>query len=294
MTDNPNKSPRRGFLRDSDGKIPRWKKILIAILILHIIFTVCDALGIIGIRGPGANAVLSLTGPGYLDIDDLQYRIEPKQNEIVMVWTESVRRSTLASGKKERVMHRIPLDPLPREFVRCFVEVTVDPDAPAVSSVHYSKMSEMPVFKWDNVIRTEPETLTAKQFHQLPPDMVFHMSVRPEDLRTLSGEFILEMKPVIERKDERVDETYSTHRIVFPYSNSQQDSRREMIVPAAATVEPYYKEVLSRRMAEHNQKSVSVAGVILRIVLMPFATIPDYFALIFYLRFISRWGAAFK
>lgn len=124
MIVDPNDSSWTGFLHNSDGDISRRKMILLIILAVHLVFTVLDACVF---HGPFAEWLINATGPGYLTINHLEYRIRPRQNDIVMSWTETVMHGA-RQGKEETFTRSIPLDPLPPEFARCYVEVTVDPD----------------------------------------------------------------------------------------------------------------------------------------------------------------------
>ena len=257
MIVDPNESRWTGFLRNSDGEIPRWKKILL----------------------------INATGPGALWIDNLEYRIKPRQNEIVMSWTETVMHEghSILNGawqeKEEKFTRSIPLDPLPPEFARCYVEVTVDPDAPPVDTVPYDHMCAMPHFWEGNVIRTEPETFTDARRVYLPPDLVFHLAVRPEDLHILSHEFIVTAK---------ID-GYKISRVLFPLSGRRNDSRREMLLSRTERY-PYFDDLKESEV--HWQKKPSVGGMLLRIILMPIVSIGDYFALILCIHYFLFWLAA--
>lgn len=285
MIVNPNESSWAGFLRNSDGEIPRWKKILLIILIVHLVFTVLDACVF---HGWFASLLINATGPGTLWIDNLEYRIKPRQNEIVMSWTETVMHEghSILNGawqeKEEKFTRSIPLAPLPPEFARCYVEVTVDPDAPPFNTVPYDHMRAIPNFREDNVIRTEPETITGTRQRGLPPDMVFHLAVRPEDLRTLSHEFIVTANLG----------GYQVSRILFPLSGSRNDSRREMLL-SRTELRPYYYD-LTGKVEEHRRKMPSVGGLFLRIVLMPIAAIPDYVTVILNIFFLHWFLGAWK
>ena len=63
-----------------------WKKILLGILAVHLLFTVIDALWL---HGPGVSDVFQYLGEMQLTVNDLRYRIEPETNELVITWTES-------------------------------------------------------------------------------------------------------------------------------------------------------------------------------------------------------------
>ena len=277
MIVDPNESRWTGFLRNSDGKISRWKMILLIVLAVHLMFTVLDACVF---HCMFASWLINVTGPGYLMVSNLEYRIKPRQNEIVMSWTETVVHG--ARGKEEKFTRSIPLDPLPPEFARCYVEVTVDPDAPPVDTKYYENNSRMPEFGEDNVIRTDPETLTVWQAENWPPDMVFHLALRPEDLRILSHEFIVSASVG----------GYKFSRILFPLSGSRNDTRREMLLSRTERY-PYFDD-LEEKSKAHWQKKPSVGGMLLRIILMPIVSIGDYFALILYIRFLFWWAGAFK
>lgn len=278
MIVDPNDCSWTGFLRNSDGEISRGKKILLIVLAVHLVFTVLDALVF---HLPFASWLIDVTGPGYLMVSNLEYRIKPRQNEIVMSWTETVMHGA-RQGKEEKFTRSIPLDPLPPEFARCYMEVTVDPDAPPAGTKYYENKSQMPEFEENNVLRTAPETLTWAQSESLPQDMVFHLAVRPEDLRILSHEFFITAKVG----------GYRITRILFPLSGNRNDSRCEMLLWRTER-NPYYDD-LKWKIETHRHKMPSVGGLLLRIILMPFAAIPDYVALILYIRFLFWWAAAFK
>ena len=271
MIVDPNESRWTGFLRNSDGKISRRKMILLIVLAVHLVFTVLDACVL---HCMYASWLINITGPGHLIVSNLEYQIEPRQNEILMSWTETVIHGA-RQGKEEKFTRSIPLDPLPPEFAQCYVEVTVDPDAPPVRN------SRMPVFEENNVIRTEPEPLTWTQAENLPPNMVFHLAVRPEDLQILSHEFIVTAGVG----------GYKISRILFPLSGSRNDSRREMLLSRTERY-PFFDDLNESEV--HWQKKPSVGGMLLRIILMPIVSIGDYFALILYIRFLFWWAAAFK
>ena len=272
MIVDPNESRWTGFLRNSDGKISRRKMILLIVLAVHLVFTVLDACVL---HCMYASWLINITGPGHLIVSNPEYRIKPRQNEIVMSWTETVIHGT-RQGKEEKFTRSIPLDPMPPEFARCYVEVTVDPNAPSVRN------SRMPVFEENNVIRTEPEPLTWAQAENLPPDMVFHLAVRPEDLQILSHEFIVTAGVG----------GYKISRILFPLSGSRNDSRREMLLSRTERY-PFFDDLNESEV--HWQKKPSVGGMLLRIILMPIVSIGDYFALILYIHYFLFWlAAAFK
>ena len=272
MIVDPNESRWTGFLRNSDGKISRRKMILLIVLAVHLVFTVLDACVL---HCMYASWLINVTGPGHLIVSNPEYRIKPRQNEIVMSWTETVIHGA-RQGKEEKFTRSIPLDPMPPEFARCYVEVTVDPDAPPVRN------SRMPVFEENNVIRTEPEPLTWAQAENLPPDMVFHLAVRPEDLQILSHEFIVTAGVG----------GYKISRILFPLSGSRNDSRREMLLSRTERY-PFFDDLNESEV--HWQKKPSVGGMLLRIILMPIVSIGDYFALILYIHYFLFWlAAAFK
>lgn len=275
MIVDPNESP--------DGEDPRRKMILLIVLAVHILFTGLDACVF---HGTFANWLIDATGPGKLMIENLEYRIKPRQNEIVMSWTETVMRGA-RQGKEETFTRSIPLEPLPPEFARCYVEVTVNPYASPAGTTYYINTNTMPEFGENNVIRTEPEHLTEEDRGEdyLPPDMVFHLAVRPEDLHILSHEFIVTAK---------ID-GYKISRVLFPLSGRRNDSRREMLL-STTELSPYYDE-LKEKIEANRYKRPSIGGMLLRIVLMPIVAIPDYVMLIVhiivYIFFISWWAGTF-
>ena len=273
MIVNPNERPATGILKDASGKKPRWKKILIAILIVHFLFTLFDAFVF---QGPAAYKLLHVTGPGTRYVTDPEYRIRPKQNEIVMNWTESVYDPWAETmGKETSFTREIPLDPLPPELARCRLEVTVDPTAPRVRRPRsrpsrrgppsVSSMSvKAPSFDAGNLIGTEPENLSLSLLGAGNP--VIRLKVHPADERVLSHEFILSINP---RGGE--------HTLVFPYSVGA-DGRREVIVSTSGP-NPFESE-LANRSTEFGLKTPSPGRMFKRIVMMPLAAIPDFFSLL--------------
>jgi len=284
MIVDPNESRWTAFLRNSDGKIPCWKKILLVVLAVHLVFTVLDACVF---HGPFAGQLIDATGPGKLFVGNTEYRIRPRQNEIVMTWTESVirNRSQLGKGKGEKHSRTIPLDPMPPEFARCYVDVTIDQNAPPMTpEMHFNsdEIAPMPYFGEGNVIGTDPEVATGQLPTRLPPDMVFHLRVRPEDVSALSGEFVLTYS------------RYSHPTMMFPYSKANSGRRAMLMTANGIDPYPYYNEICWEAEARPHKMPSRVGGMLLRIVLMPFATVPDYVMLIGYIFFLSRWAAAFK
>jgi len=281
MIVDPNESRWTRFLRNSDGKIPCWKIILLIVLAVHLVFTVLDACVF---HGPFAGWLIEATGPGKLFVGNTEYRIRPRQNEIVMTWTESVIRNRSHWGM-EKHSRTIPLDPMPPEFARCYVEITVDPNAPPmIPGMHFNsdEIAPMPFFMEENVIGTDPEVAPGQRPTRLPQDMVFHLRVRPEDVPSLSREFVLNI------------DRYSSPSMtmMFPYSGTH-DGRRAMLMTTDSLM-PYYDEIKLDAQSRPHKMPSRIGGMLLRIVLMPFATIPDYVMLIAYICFLSWWAAAFK
>jgi len=277
MIVNPNDSGmsdiRTGLPLDPDGKKPRGLKILIAILIVHFLFTLFDAFVF---QGPAAYKLLYYTGPGTRYVTDPEYRIRPKQNEIVMNWTESVYDPwSETMGKETSFTREIPLAPLPPELARCRLEVTIDPAAPRVrrprirpsrrgpSGVAIASV-KAPSFDAGNLIGTEPENLSLSLLGAGNP--VIRLKVHPSDERVLSHEFILSINP---RGGE--------HTLIFPYSVGA-DGRREVIVSTSGP-NPFESELEDRTM-EFAHKAPSPGRMFKRIVMMPLAAIPDFFSLL--------------
>ena len=263
MIVNPNERPATGNLKDTTGKKPRWKKILLIVLAVHLVFTLLDACSI---QGPCAHWLIESTGPGQLVIDHLEYRVRPRQNEIVMTWTESVIRGRSIWGEGENHSRTIPLDPLPPEFARCYVDVTVDPDAPAMFPMpfHAEHLAPIPYLGEENVIGTDPEIAPG----QLPQDMVVHLRVRPEDVSALSEQFYV-----------RISQYDGT--LLVPYSKAG-NGRREMLMttPRDDDPRPYYNELLWDAESRPHKMPSRFWGMLKRIVLMPIVVIPDYVAII--------------
>ena len=282
MIVDPNESRWTGFLRNSDGEKSRRKMILLIVLAVHLAFTVLDACVF---HGPIAGWLIDATGPGRLIVENTEYRFRPRQNEIVMTWTESVIRNRSHWGEGEKHSRTIPLDPMPPEFARCYVEVTVDPNAPPmIPMMHFNsdEIAPMPYFTEENVIGTDPEVATGQRPTGLPPDMVFHLRVRQEDVPALSREFVLSYS------------LYTT--MMIPYSKAN-NGRRVMLMTTDGIM-PYYDEARWDAESRPHKMPSRGGGMFLRIVLMPFAAIPDYLGLIIKIfiniLFISWWASAFK
>ena len=260
---DPNDSPGPSFLRNSDGKISRRKIILLIVLAVHLVFTVLDACVF---HGPIAAWLINATGPGRLIVENTEYRFRPRQNEIVMTWTESVIRNRSHWGKGEKHSRTIPLDPMPTEFARCYVDVTVDPDAPAMFPMpfHAEYLAPIPYLGEENVIGTDPEIAPG----QLPKDMVIHLRVRPEDVSALSEQFYV-----------RISQYDGT--LLVPYSKAG-NGRREMLMttPRDDDPRPYYNELLWDAESRPHKMPSRFWGMLKRIVLMPIVVIPDYVVII--------------
>ena len=280
MIVNPNERPATGNLKDASGKKPRWKKILLIVLAVHLVFTVVDSCVL---HGPCADWFMSRIGPGRLVIGGLGYRIEPEQNEIVLNWGEQVRQRDFHFDEPGvGYSEHIALDPLPPDLTRCYVEVTVDPEAPPVVEKRFDTIMRgaTPYFEPDNIIGTDPATLSAEQAVDLPPDMVFRLRVRPEDVPVLSREFILKANPGT-----------PIEKMLFPCPGEPLEGRCTMVMSKTETG-PYYLATLKQKIVDHTYNPVSILRMIPVVVLMPIAVIPDYlaelFLIIFYALFFSQ------
>ena len=276
MTDQSNVTPGNGI----KTKMPRWKKIIITLLAMHLAFTVVDSCVL---HGPCADWFMSRIGPGRLVIGGLGYRIEPEQNELVLNWGEQVRQRDFHFDEPGvGYSEHIALDPLPPDLTRCYVEVTVDPEAPPVVEKRFDTIMRgaTPYFEPDNIIGTEPATLTAEQADDLPPDMVFRLRVRPEDVPVLSREFILKANPGT-----------PIEKMLFPCPGEPLEGRCTMVMSKTETG-PYYLATLKQKIVDHTYNPVSILRMIPVVVLMPIAVIPDYltelFLIIFYALFFSQ------
>ena len=276
MIDKPNATPGNGI----KTKMPRRKKIIITLLAMHLAFTVVDSCVL---HGPCADWFMSRIGPGRLVIGGLGYRIEPEQNEIVLNWGEQVRQRDFHFDEPGvGYSEHIPLDPLPPEFARCYVDIMVDPEAPPVVEKRFDTIMRgaTPYFEPENIIGTEPATLTADQAGDLPPDMVFRLRVRPEDVPVLSREFILKANPGT-----------PIEKMLFPCPGDPVDGHRTMVTSKTETG-PYYLATLKQKIVDHTYNPVSILRMIPVVALMPIAVIPDYltelFLIIFYALFFSQ------
>ena len=276
MTDQSNTTPGNGVKK----KMPRRKKIIITILAMHLVFTVVDSCVL---HGPCADWFMSRIGPGRLVIGGLGYRIEPEQNEIVLNWGEQVRQRDFHFDEPGvGYSEHIALDPLPPDLTRCYVEVTVDPEAPPVVEKRFDTIMRgvTPYFEPENILGTDPATLTAEQAGDLPPDMVFRLRVRPEDVPVLSREFILKANPGT-----------PIEKMLFPCPGEPLEGRCTMVMSKTETG-PYYLATLKQKIVDHTYNPVSILRMIPVVVLMPIAVIPDYlaelFLIIFYALFFSQ------
>ena len=263
-----------------DRKKSRWKKFLLIILAIHLVFTVFDACVF---HGPGASWLIRATGPGRLAVENTEYRVRPRQNEIVVTWTESVKRGRSHWGKGEKHSRTIPLDPMPSELARCYVDVTVDPDAPEmIPMMHFNadEIAPMTFFSEENVIGTVPEEITMDQMSHLPPEMVFRMKVRPEDVSALSEQFYLCFQ--------------KGGTIMLPYSKAGNGRRVMLMATNGHGPRPFYDEIRWEAEARPHKMPSRVGGMLQRIVLMPFAVIPDYVLDILFILFNMWWAAQFK
>ena len=279
MIVDPNERPRTNIVSNPAKKMSRWKKILLIVLAVHLVFTVFDACVF---HGPGASWLIRATGPGRLAVENIEYRVRPRQNELVMTWTESVLRDRYHWGKGEQHSRTIPLDPMPSDFARCYVDVTVDPDAPAmIPMMHFNaeEIAPMTFFGEENVIGTEPENIPTDQ-RLLPPDLVVHLRVRPEDVSALSEQFYLCF--------------HNGGTIMLPYSKAGKDRRVMLMATYRYDPKPFYDEIRREAESRPHKMPSRVGGMLERIVLMPFAVIPDYVLDILLIVFNTWWAAQFK
>ena len=256
-----------------EKKKPRWKKVLILliVLVIHLAFTLLDAFVF---RGPCARDWMNSTeDTGHIEIDRLEYHIVPERNEIVMTWEEPVIRNRSHWGEAEKHSRTIPLDPLPPEFARCYVDVTVDPDAPAMIQMPYGGdeyLAPIPYFDEGNVIATDPEIPPGPGHRQLPPDMVVHLRVRPEDVPALSEQFHLTIR--------KQKFSVTARTLMVPYPNAG-NGRREMLMTTTRDDErPYHLELWDEAKSRPHKMPSKVGPMLVRIVLLPLVVIPDYFA----------------
>lgn len=276
MTDQSNTTPGNGVKK----QFWKGKKLLFFFLAMHLAFTVVDSCVL---HGPCADWFMSRIGPGRLVIGGLGYRIEPEQNEIVLNWGEQVRQRDFHFDEPGvGYSEHIALDPLPPDLTRCYVEVTVDPEAHPVVEKRFDTIMRgaTPYFEPENILGTEPATLTAEQAVDLPPDMVFRLRVRPEDVPVLSREFILKANPGT-----------PIEKMLFPCPGDPVDGRYTMVTSKTETG-PYYLATLKQKIVDHTYNPVSILRMIPVVVLMPIAVIPDYltelFLIIFYALFFSQ------
>lgn len=249
------------------GKKSHWKKILILLIVLniHLAFTVFDAFVF---RGPFARDLFRATADtGNVEIDRLEYHIVPERNEIVMTWTETVILNRSHWGEAEKHSRTIPLDPLPPEFARCYVDVTVDPDAHGIrfSFPGAEYLAPIPSLWEQNVIGTDPEIAPGTRQGELPSDMVFHLRVRPEDVSALSEQFALSPGK-------------HAHTLLVPYPNAGNGLREMLMSTTRDSYRPYIIELGQEARSRPRKMPSKVVPMLSRIVMLPIAVIPDYFA----------------
>jgi hypothetical protein len=250
-----------------DRKKTHWKKVLILLIVLsiHLTFTVFDAFVF---RGPFARDLLRATADtGHVEIDRLEYHIVPERNEIVMTWEEPVIRNRTHWGEAEKHSRTIPLDPLPPEFARCYVDVTVDPDAHGIrfSFPGAEYLAPIPSLGEQNVIGTDPEIAPEARRWDLPPDMVFHLRVRPKDVPALSEPFALSPGK-------------HAHTFLVPYPNAGNGLREMLMSTTRDSYRPYSIELEQEARSRPHKMPSKVVPMLSRIVMLPIAVIPDYFA----------------
>ncbi len=263
-------------------KMRLWKKILLGLLIIHLLFTVVDALWL---HGPGVSDVFRYLGETQLTVSDLRYRIDPQTNELAITWTESFDTSILPvpvyslsvwpkiHRKTEPCERRIALDPLPEEIVRCFVDVTVTPDAPPPRTMPplAGPLGDLgPWFTEEHAVLVEPSESQDMISYELPPDMVFRLTVRPEDVPQLSGMFI--MTPRLGG--------HPSFLIMIPQPG-EQDGRRVMFLSrrGAGGATPYYEDLCVKWRQEMEDLSREPDGfltVCWKILWLPLAALPDW------------------
>ena len=259
-----------------------WKKILLGLLIIHLVFTVIDALWL---RGPGVSGVFQYLGKTQLTVSELRYRIEPETNELVITWTESFDTSILPvplyslsvwpkiHEKTDQPERRIPLDPLPEEIVRCFVDVTVTPDAPPPRTMPplAGPLGDLgPWFTEEHAVLVEPSESQDMISYELPPDMVFRLTVRPEDVSLLSDMFV--MTP-------RLGE-YHSSLIMIPQPG-EQDGRRVMFLSrrgsgGATPCNEDLGKLWLREMEDLSKEPDGFLTVCWKILWLPLAALPDW------------------
>ena len=254
-------------------------------VILDITFIILDATAI---HGPCMSSLLEGGGSSErLIIEHLEYRMVPEQNEIVMSWTESTypENRLFRSGhpakptKSESFIRHIPLDPLPPDLTRCYVDVTVSEDAPMPPTVKFSEMNPMPEFRGEPVSRpgwNNPFVTKEELRRNFPQDMVFHIEVPSKALVDLDHEFMLKvtfLQPPLYGFDYAGREMYSTV-MMFPYA-VEEDGRRVMYLTGNNGERLLYGDDLNRRIQEHRESPVTIRGTAARLLLMPFAAVGD-------------------
>ena len=259
-------------------KMRLWKKILLGLLAVHLLFTVIDALWL---HGPGVSAVFQYLGETQLTVSDLRYRIDPETNELAITWTESFDTSILPipvysipawakiHEKTEHPERRIPLDPVPEEIVRCFVDVTADPDTPPLRTMPplAGPLGDLgPWFTEENAVLVDPLEFNAWQLNDLPPDMVFRLTLRPEDVPLLSDMFV--MTPKLGE--------YSSFLLMIPQPG-EQDGRRVMYLArkGGGGYTPYYED-LCVKWRQVSQEPDGFLTVCWKILWLPIAALPDW------------------
>ena len=255
-----------------EKKKSSWKKVLILliVLVIHLAFTVLDAFVF---RGPFARDwIRSTEDTGHIEIDRLEYHIVPERNEIVMTWEEPVILNRSRWGEAEKHSRTIPLDPLPPEFARCYVDVTVDPDAPAMTQMYPGAeyLAPTPYLDEGNVIGTDPEIPPGARRQELPPDMVVHLRVRPKDVPALSKQFHVTIRK------QKFSVTAGT--LMVPYPDAGNGLREMLMTTTLDDEKPYRPELWEEAKSRPHKMPSRVGPMLARVVMLPIAVIPDYFA----------------
>ena len=112
---------------------------------------------------------------------------------------------------------------------------------------------------------TDPEIAPEARRWDLPPDMVFHLRVRPKDVSALSEQFHL---------------TISKHAytLLVPYPNAGNGLREMLMTTTRDSYRPYSIELKQEARSRPRKMPSKVVPMLSRIVMLPIAVIPDYFA----------------
>ena len=137
-------------------------------------------------------------------------------------------------------------------------------------------LAPIPYLGEENVIGTDPEIAPEARRWDLPPDMVFHLRVRPKDVSALSEQFALSPGK-------------HARTLMVPYPNAGNGRREMLMTTTRDSYRPYSIELRQEAQSRPRKMPSKVVPMLSRIVMLPLVVIPDYFADIALLLWALSW-----